>query len=110
MRELLFSVTKRDLEITYFSGTVAGGQHRNKHQNCVRIKHPESGVMVTGQDQRSREQNLRAAFKRLANHEKFRQWLKLKAAGESLEHEKIKKKVEKMMSPENLKIEYLEAV
>jgi len=33
MRELAFSVTKKDLEITYFSGTGKGGQHRNKHKN-----------------------------------------------------------------------------
>ena len=33
-KELLFSVTKKDFSITWFSGTGAGGQYRNKHQNC----------------------------------------------------------------------------
>ena len=27
MKELLFSVTKKDFDITYFSGKGAGGQH-----------------------------------------------------------------------------------
>jgi protein subunit release factor A len=68
MKQLLFSVTKKDLEITWFSGSGAGGQHRNKHRNCCRIKHPESNVIVTGQEERSKEQNLRNAFKRLTKH------------------------------------------
>jgi len=58
-KQLLFSVTKKDLEIEYFSGTGAGGQYRNKHQNCVRLKHPDSGAIVTGQSNRERSSNLR---------------------------------------------------
>ena len=54
-KEILFSVTKKDFEITYFSGKGAGGQHRNKHQNCVRLKHKDTGIITTGQDQRSKK-------------------------------------------------------
>jgi protein subunit release factor A len=43
-KELLFSVTKKDFNVDYFSGKGAGGQYRNKHQNCVRLKHIESGA------------------------------------------------------------------
>jgi len=32
-KEHLFSVTKKDIEITYYSGRGAGGQHRNRHKN-----------------------------------------------------------------------------
>jgi len=57
MRELLFSVTKKDLEITYFSGSGGGGQHRNRHKNCVRMYHPDSGVRTTGQSHKEKRSN-----------------------------------------------------
>jgi peptide chain release factor 1 len=59
-------LTKKDFEIQWFSGTGAGGQHRNKHQNCCRIKHIESGITCVGQNSRSREANKREAFQNLA--------------------------------------------
>lgn len=58
--------TKKDFKVNWFSGTGAGGQHRNKHQNCVRITHIESGITVTGQNFRERKRNLDDAFHRLA--------------------------------------------
>lgn len=65
-RELIFQVTKKDLEIDYFSGTGAGGQHRNKHMNCVRIKHIPTGIMTQCQSHRERAANFREAFQKLA--------------------------------------------
>lgn len=102
--ELLFSVTKKDLEITYFSGTGAGGQHRNKHQNCVRMHHPESGARTTGQSHRERSANEREAFKSLSEHPKFKIWHTQKSM-EMLSGETIEEKVQKQMHPKNLKIE-----
>ena len=78
---LLFSITKKDLKITYFSGSGAGGQHRNRHNNCVRINHPNSGVTVQATEHKSLSKNKQLAFKRLGNDKKFRIWLKSKAAG-----------------------------
>jgi hypothetical protein len=110
-RELLFSVTKKDLIIQWFSGSGAGGQHRNKSSNCCRIKHLDSGVMVSGTEQRSRIQNQKIAFKRLINHPEFKKWLRIKITKISCNLEEIKKEinnwVEEEMKPENLKIEYL---
>lgn len=103
-KELLFSVTKKDLEINYFSGSGAGGQHRNKHQNCVRMYHKESGVRTTGQDSRERQSNLKTAFKRLTENPKFKIWLNQKTY-EVSNKINIKKEVEKLMSPENLLVE-----
>lgn len=71
-KELIFSVTKKDFDIQYFSGTGAGGQHRNKHQNCVRMVHSESGVSATGQSSRSRQANEREAFKGIIESKTFK--------------------------------------
>ncbi len=110
-RELLFSVTKKDLNITWFSGTGGGGQYRNKHQNCCRIEHPASRVLVTGQEERSQKQNLRNAFSRLVKHPAFKRWLRVKTAELTLdkgeEERQIQRAVDEAMKPENLKIEYL---
>jgi protein subunit release factor A len=65
-RELIYRIRRDDFRIDYFSGTGAGGQYRNKHQNCVRLTHLESGIVTRGQEQRSREQNLRDAFGKMA--------------------------------------------
>jgi peptide chain release factor 1 len=114
MKELLFSVTKKDFEITYFSGTGKGGQHRNKHQNCVRIKHIATGLIGIGQTERSLEQNKKQAFLNLTSNKKFKTWLKIEASKAMLsKEEKLKREieledlVEDMMKEKNLKIEYL---
>jgi peptide chain release factor 1 len=45
----LMNINDSDLKIEWYSGTGAGGQHRNKHQNSCRITHIPTGVMVTAQ-------------------------------------------------------------
>ena len=59
-------LTKKDFSIDWFSGTGKGGQHRNKHQNCCRITHLASGITVNGTASRSRVDNQREAFTKLA--------------------------------------------
>ena len=105
MRELLFSITKKDLKIEFFSGKGAGGQKRNKCQNCVRMTHPESGSRATGQSAKERSSNLREAFKGLTSSAKFKLWIAIKI-DEIKEGKTLKQQVEKMMCPENLKIEF----
>ena len=111
MKELIFSITKKDFDITYFNGTGNGGQHRNKHKNCVRLKHLETGIMTVGQSERSLKQNLKRAFKQLVNNEEFKTWLTLKISSVLKEKEDesvlIAKRVDEAMKPENLRIEYL---
>ena len=111
-RELLFSVTRDDLQITFFSGTGAGGQHRNKHMNAVRMNHKESGATATASRERSRDQNLKEAFDTLINHSKFKAWHKKKAAEMMMtkaekETEKLKldAAVDEAMQKKNIKIE-----
>lgn len=42
-------IKESDLSISWFSGTGAGGQHRNKHQNSCRIIHIPTGICATAQ-------------------------------------------------------------
>ena len=50
-----------DLKIEWYSGTGAGGQHRNKHQNSARVTHIPTGIVVTAQC-RSRQNSLNQAL------------------------------------------------
>jgi peptide chain release factor 2 len=105
-REFLFSVGKKDIKVDFFSGTGAGGQYRNKHQNCVRIKHHDSGVIVTGQSQRDRPANIKEALKNLKSNPQFKVWVAQKIRehdiGKTLEQE-----IEEMVKKEFVKTEII---
>ncbi|MFH1634080.1 MAG: peptide chain release factor-like protein [Chloroflexota bacterium] len=103
-KKLLFSVTKKDLRLQWFSGTGAGGQYRNKHQNCARLHHPDSGATVTGQSYRERTVNLKEAMSNLVKHPKFRFWHTAKAQA-IITGITIEELVDDMMQPHNLQIE-----
>ena len=55
------TIPQQDLKIEWYSGTGAGGQHRNKHQNSCRITHLPSGVVATAQT-RSRQNSFDQAM------------------------------------------------
>lgn len=97
MKELLFSVTKNDLEIDWFSGTGCGGQYRNKHQNCCRIRHKDSGAIATGQSQRDRVSNLKEAIENLTKSPKFKAWVKVRVGEVTGEKADIEAKVDRAM-------------
>lgn len=50
-----------DFYVEWFSGSGAGGQHRNKHQNCCRVRHVPTGITRTSQG-REREKNYQTAL------------------------------------------------
>jgi peptide chain release factor 1 len=50
-----------DFRVEWFSGSGAGGQHRNRHLNCSRIWHVPTGLKQERQG-RSREANYREAM------------------------------------------------
>ena len=97
MKELLFSVTKNDLEVDWFSGTGCGGQYRNKHQNCCRIRHKDSGAIATGQSQRDRVSNLKEAMENLTKSPKFKAWVKIRVGEATGEKADIEAKVDRAM-------------
>lgn len=50
------------VRIEWFSGTGKGGQHRNKHQNCCKLIHVETGMTANGTRSPSREANKKNAM------------------------------------------------
>jgi len=103
-KKLLFTIGKKDFDISYFSGSGAGGQHRNKHKNCVRLKHKDSGAIATGQSHKSKKQNLKEALHNIVKVGKFKMWHSQKVR-EALDGITLEERVNKMMEPKNLKIE-----
>lgn len=69
-----FCYTRKDFVLDWYSGSGAGGQHRNKHQNCLRLTHIPSGITVTAADGRDRPGNQRKAFERL--RPKLEAWIR----------------------------------
>jgi protein subunit release factor B len=63
---------REDLEITFFRAGGPGGQHRNKTETGVRVKHLPTGIVVTASERRSRAQNLAVALDRLEERLKER--------------------------------------
>lgn len=73
-----FSVTGKDCKWTYFNPPGGGGQNKNKNMNGARCKHEASGAVGKAGDLKSRKENKRLAFERMANTSEFQSWLKLK--------------------------------
>lgn len=66
MRKPIWSLTKDDLEIETFRGSGPGGQHRNKTETGVRVRHKATGLVSESCETRSQHQNKILAFRRLA--------------------------------------------
>lgn len=58
-------MNKKDFKITYTRGTGPGGQHKNKVETCVVIKHIPTGMQEKCEDTRSKERNKNLAMERL---------------------------------------------
>jgi len=103
-REKITILTKKDCDISYFIGSGAGGQNRQKNHTGVQIQHRESGATGRCSESRSREQNKKQAFLNLTKTPKFKVWLNKKLY-EIQQNETIEETVEKQMKAENLVVE-----
>lgn len=65
---VLFSARRKDFRIETFCAGGPGGQHQNRKETAVRITHThiETGLAAEAREHRSQHQNLKAAFRRLA--------------------------------------------
>lgn len=107
-KDLLFSVTKNDFKFDYFRGTGNGGQKKNKTSSAVRCHHADSGAVAECEETRSQSENRERAWFKCVNTPAFQNWLRI-AYYKELDRknglEQISDRVEREMSPENLKIE-----
>jgi protein subunit release factor A len=103
--EKLFSLTAKDFVVEQFSGSGAGGQHRNRHPNCIRIIHPASNTKTQCTKHRSLHQNRKEAFENLCKDKTFKLWLNRKIGEAIHDTEDIEDRVKQVMSPEKLKVE-----
>ncbi len=53
-------------DVTTFRASGPGGQHRNRRESAVRLKHRSTGIVVVATERRSQHQNRAVALKRLA--------------------------------------------
>ena len=56
---------EREVEVDVFRASGPGGQHVNKTESALRLRHLPSGVVVTAQDSSSQHRNREIAFERL---------------------------------------------
>lgn len=103
-RERVKLLTRKDLDISYFCGSGAGGQARNKVASGVQMIHKESGAIGRASDSRSQDENKRHAFERLCATPQMKWWL-TKKIYELRQRETLEETVARDMSPENLAVE-----
>lgn len=107
-KKLLFSVRREDFLIQYFRAGGPGGQKQNKTDSACRIIHRESDAVGESREDRSQVRNRKIAFRRLVSSKKFQLWLRLKSAMVAQGYKSVEQKIDAMVAPKNLRIEYLE--
>lgn len=108
-KELLFSLSKSDFEVQTFRSGGKGGQHQNTTDSGVRIIHKASGVAVECREERNQHENKKRAFRRLAEHKKFKAWVALECARVTGRLADIEQEVERITQDRYIKAEVKDA-
>lgn len=98
------SVTLKDCRVDTFSAGGKGGQNQNRRSTGVRVVHKASGAVGESREERSQLQNKHTAFRRMAETQKFKLWLRRQLGQDDL----LRAAVEREMWPVNLKTEVKE--
>jgi hypothetical protein len=98
----ILSVTLKDCDLQTFAAGGKGGQHQNTANTGVRIIHRASGAVGEARDSRSQLQNKRSAWRRMAEHPRFKVWLNKQLWHGTLEPEQ---RVKGDLDPKNLLVE-----
>lgn len=106
-KTLLFSLTSKDFIVETYRGSGNGGQHRNKVESCVRIRHPQSGAHASACETPHQHQNKRMAFRRLVETADFKNWHRRYTASLLMPPTPVDTVVDMLMLPHNIKIEVL---
>lgn len=72
------AVLEREVEFDVFRASGPGGQHVNKTNSALRLRHPPSGVVVIAEDTPSQHRNRDLAFERLIRRLKLLNHVPLK--------------------------------
>jgi protein subunit release factor B len=62
---LTIAALKNEVEITAFKSSGPGGQHKNKTESAIRIKHVPTGIIAVAAESRSQIKNRELAWQRL---------------------------------------------
>ncbi len=103
-REKVSIATAKDFDVSYFCGSGAGGQARNKVASGVQIIHRETGAIGRASDSRSQADNKQRAFQRLLETPKMKFWIARKLY-EVKQGEKLEETIAKDTQAGNLKYE-----
>lgn len=79
-KRLLFSVTRKDLDMQTFSVGGHGGSGKDTSNSGVRLIHRASGAVGEGREQRSMHRNRESAFIKLINTKEFKIWHRIECA------------------------------
>lgn len=108
-RERVNLIPRKEFEVSYYCGSGAGGQARNKVASAVMIRHPLSGAIGRCSEHRSQEENKQEAFKRLLETPKMKLYINRKLF-ELRERETFEAQVEREVQSANVKFEIKNAL